>query len=590
MNLPTAEIKSKIDIVEFISQFVVLKQSGRNFKGLCPFHNEKSPSFVVSPDRQIWHCFGSCGEGGDVIKFLMKRENLSFMESLSELARIANVKLENSNFNDEEWNQKEELYSINQTASKYFSYLLLKTEFGKEALQYLESRKINTKIMQTFQLGYAPQSWDSLINYFSKKNIGSDKLFSAGLVVKSEKGGYYDRFRNRLMFTIKDVRGNIVGFSGRSLDKNAKIAKYVNTPETAIYHKRENLYGLDITKEAIRKNNNAYIVEGEFDLITPYQNGIDNIVAIKGSALTPDQLTVLKRLTNKITLALDADSAGIEAMKRGIFEAEKKEFEVHIVNFTKGKDPDESASLDLISFKRDLENAVPIYDFLLKTLKQKYTGDTAFDRKKIADELAPFISNIENPIVKSYYQKELARVLDVGVESIIKLINNKNRKNYYSRNIVEATQKNVTRETMLPKYLLSIILQTKKPQEMVDKLYKFIDHEDFNIPSLKHVSELFYDYINHSEGNEYAFQSFLNTLPAQLQSVADEIFLFASSVTGFDDERIWDVIFEFKQSSLKQKITELSKSDNKDFEEKIKEYSRQLKKINKKEIEKEFKT
>src|SRR3989338_2671402 len=280
------EIKKKIDIVALINSFIPIKKTGRNYKGLCPFHQEKSPSFVVSPDRQIWHCFGACQEGGDVIKFLMKWENITFIEALRELAEKAGVKLVKVNFEDKQWRKKEQIIGINTLATEFFEYILHKTKFGKKASEYLKHRCLDEKIIKKFQLGYAPSSWDSLLKFLKKKKYSEYEIFDSGLLVRSDRGSLYDRFRGRLTFPIKDARGNVIGFSGRTLEETAKEAKYINTPETFLYHKRETLYGINLAKESVKKENNIILVEGEFDVILPHKLGIENIAAIKGSALT----------------------------------------------------------------------------------------------------------------------------------------------------------------------------------------------------------------------------------------------------------------------------------------------------------------
>src|SRR3989344_690284 len=264
-------IKRKIDIIDYINSFIPLKKTGRNYKSLCPFHQERTPSFVVSPDRQIWHCFGSCQEGGDIFKFLMKWENLTFSEAIKELAEKAGVKLTKLDLADKVWKKKEKLYAINTLAAEFFEYVLEKTGFGKKAFEYLKNRSLDAKLIKKFQLGYAPMSWDSLLKYLGKKKFTGSDIFESGLLVKSPRGSMYDRFRGRLIFPIKDARSNIIGFSGRSLEDIPKEAKYINTPETLLYHKRETLYGIDLAKEAVKKEKNIILVEGEFDMITPYQ-------------------------------------------------------------------------------------------------------------------------------------------------------------------------------------------------------------------------------------------------------------------------------------------------------------------------------
>jgi len=411
MDNPVEEIKKRLDIIEYIGSFISLKKAGRNFKAICPFHSEKTPSFVISPERQIWHCFGACGEGGDVIKFLMKWENITFIEALRELAQKTGITLKKISFEDKVWKKRERYFNMNLFAVEFFEYLLNKTKFGEKGMAYLKNRDIKPATIKKFQLGYAPSSWDSLRLFLKKKKFEEKEVYENGLLVKSERGSYYDRFRGRLMFPIKDSRDYVIGFSGRSLDEKDKQAKYINTPETPIYHKRETLFGINLAKETIKKEKNVYIVEGEFDVISPYQNGFINFVAVKGTALTNEQLMLLKRYTDKITLALDADIAGEESTRRGIEEAEKLDLEVRIVKLPIGKDPDEAVRTDLQAFKKAISRPIPIYDFLIKVAQKKYSEDTSFDKKKIGEEVIPFIERITNPIVRSHYVKKISSIL-----------------------------------------------------------------------------------------------------------------------------------------------------------------------------------
>ncbi len=585
MDEQISTIKQKIDIVEFISQYTQLKKSGRNYKALCPFHNEKTPSFVISPDRQIWHCFGTCGDGGDVIKFLMKMDNLSFIEALRELAVRAGVQLDTGGVNDEEGKTKDKMYAINNLAAKYYLYLLEKTSFGQNAREYLKNRGINEKIIHTFEMGYAPSSWDSLINFMKKKKYSKEDLLLAGLVVSNQRGNVYDRFRHRLVFPIKDAKGNIVGFSGRALDSEDQSAKYINTPESPVYHKRESLYGIHLAKDAIRKAGNVYIVEGEFDMITPYQHGIENIVAIKGAALTTEQLQILKRLTGKITLALDADEAGIEAMKRGIREAEQFEFDIQVAQFSKGKDPDEAARADFITFKKELENAVPLYDFLLEVAKQKHSGQNAYAKKKIGDELVPYIKNIKNSIVQGHYIKQLATILDVSVESVEKLVSSYRGRTQYRSSFLNRSKKQIPREEMMQKYLLSYLFQESQPGKKTEQVFKIIIPEDFSIPALAKLAKLFLEYAKNN-GQTFSFNSFSSTLPAELKPVADELFLYASGFSDLNKEKLSEIVFELKERSCRHSIAHFSTIDGNDAEGKVRLYSEMLRKLDKSEMEK----
>lgn len=588
MDAQIETVKQKIDIVDFISQYAQLKKSGRNYKANCPFHNEKTPSFVVSPDRQIWHCFGSCGDGGDVIKFLMKMDNLSFIEALRELAARVGVQLDIGAVNDNEGKNKDKIFAMNNLAAKYYSYLLEKMPFAAKAREYLANRGINEKIVHTFELGYAPESWDSLIKFMNTKKYSKEDLLTAGLVVSNQRGNIYDRFRHRLVFPIKDMKGNIIGFSGRALDSDEQSAKYINTPESPVYHKRESLYGIHFAKDAIRKEANVYIVEGEFDMITPYQHGIENIVAIKGAALTTEQLKLLKRFTPKITLALDTDEAGIEAMKRGIREAEQFEFDIQVAQFSRGKDPDEAAKADFITFKKELQSAIPLYDFLFAVSKQKNIGDSAYSKKKIGDDLVPYIRNIKNSIVQGHYIKQLAKLLDVSVESVEKLVSSYRGRTSFRSQIFNRSKKQISREDMIQKYLLSYLFQQTDPGKNATQIFEIITPEDFTIPALEKLSKLFLEYCQNN-GQTFSFNSFSNTLPAELRSVADELFLYASGFSEMNNAKLSELVFELKERSCKRHIAYFSKQTGNDAEEKVRLYSMLLRKLDKKEMEKTFK-
>ncbi|MBI3366364.1 DNA primase [Candidatus Roizmanbacteria bacterium] len=541
MDNPVEAIKQKLDIVDFVGSFTTLKKTGRNFKANCPFHQEKTPSFVVSPERQIWHCFGACQEGGDVIKFLMKWENVTFFEALKELAEKTGVTLKKVGFEDTVWKKKEHLIVMNNLSAEFYEYILHQTKFGKKALEYLQSRDIKSQIAKKFQLGYAPNSWNSLTQFLKKKKYSEEEINETGLLVRSDRGGYYDRFRGRLIFPIKDPRGNIIGFSGRNIDAKDTSAKYINTPETILYHKRETLFGLDVAKESIKKEKNVVIVEGEFDMIAPYQNGFSHFVAIKGSALTREQLMLLKRYTDKITLALDADAAGEEAIQRGIQDAEQLDFEVGVVMFDYAKDPDEAVRKDEKLFKKILGKPMPVYDFLIQMFQKKYPDDNPFNKKKIGDEIIPFIERIHNPIVQSHYLKKLAEFLNVS-ESF----------------------------------------QNENPYHVAKKLFAVISSDDFSIGSYKKICSMFIELMK-SYPDQFNLSKFTETLSSELQPVFDEIYLFASSELGFENEHIDKLAYGIKRFSLKRQIQLLLSSELPQKEE-LKKLTDTLKDVEKKAL------
>ena len=581
------EIKRKIDIVEFIGNFITLKKAGRNFKAVCPFHQEKSPSFVVSPDRQIWHCFGACGEGGDAIKFLMKWENITFFEALKELAKKTGVKLilNKIGVEDKIWQKKERYIGMNQLASEYFHYILNKTDFGKKANEYFKGRLLNQAIIDKFGLGYSPSSWDSLKLFLKKKKYEEEEMSENGLLVKSERGTYYDRFRGRLMFPLKDSRGNVLGFSGRILEGNEKEAKYVNTPETPIYHKRECLFGINLALEEIKKQKNVYIVEGELDMITPYQHGYSNFVAIKGTALTTEQLKLLKRYTEKITLMMDADIAGIESIKRGIDEAEKFDFEIRVVIIDFAKDPDEALNKDPDKFKKLITKPIPIYDFLIDTAKKKYPEDTAFAKKKIGEEVLPMIEKITNPIVRTFYVKKIAEIIGVSENTIENLISQLKRKRIqqslnkikYSKPVEDS------RELTINKYVLSILFQSEDPKLNYNYVFEILKSEYFLHPSYGKIFHLFFDELE--KNNKINIDNFGNKLPDEIRPIFDEIFLFASTDHNLSNESLDRLILEIKKYYFKHEIKKiLSEEETEEKKKQLVKISQNLKEVEKKLI------
>lgn len=580
MDNPIEEIKKKVDIVDFIGSFIPLKKAGRNFKALCPFHQEKTPSFIISPERQIWRCFGACQEGGDIFKFLIKWENITFYEALKDLAEKAGVKLKKIDFEDKAWQRREKLFTINSLAAEFYHYLLKSHEIGHKALDYLKGRKINQKIVDAFSLGYAPSSWDSILKFLSKKGYDLEDIHQAGLLVKSDRGGFYDRFRKRLIFPLKDARGNVLGFSGRLLGQEEE-AKYINTPETPVYHKRETLFGINLTKDAIKKKNQAVLVEGEFDLISLFQAGIDNVIATKGSAVTKDQLMLIKRFTDRIVLSLDVDQAGAETTKRAIVEAENLDFDIGVVTFDFGKDPDEAIKADPVKFKKLVKKPIPIYDFIIDLALKEYEGKDAYGKKNIGDEVVPFLININNPIVKSYYIKRLAKILEVEEKSVEMLMRREAKKKKSRRKFLPEIKREakIGRYEMLQKYVLSLIFQSNKPQQLLNKVDKIVDREDFSQTA---YGKLFEDFLSFGKKkSQLNIKKFVSLLPKELVPAFDEAFLFDIEIFGEEikEKSLDKTLWEFKKLALKKRIKDRV-SDEKD--EEIKKLTAHLQEVEKK--------
>ena len=334
------QVRSSISIVDIISDFVQLRKRGKNYIGLCPFHNEKTPSFTVSEEKQIFHCFG-CHTGGNVFKFLMEYDKISFVEAVQELAEKQGIDLElDKNINDEQQNELEEFYELNNIAARYFSDLLLIKPEGEIARKYFNERKLNPKILRVFGLGYSLPANNSFVRFAEDKNLDFNKVIKLGLVGRSEKGRLFDRYPDRIIFPIFSPNGRVIAFAGRKLDSSTPGGKYINSPETPIYIKGRTLYGLSHAKDEIRKKGVALVVEGYMDLLALYQNDIRNVVAVSGTAFTDEQVQLLSRYTKNVILLFDSDTAGIKASMRSIEILLSQNFEIKITALPKDEDPD----------------------------------------------------------------------------------------------------------------------------------------------------------------------------------------------------------------------------------------------------------
>lgn len=578
------EIKQRIDVVSFINDYTPLKKVGRNFKALCPFHSEKTPSFIVSPERQIWHCFGGCSEGGDIFTFLMKIENLEFPEALEILAKKAGVVLSRQYKVTENQKLKEEILSANRYASQFFHYLLTRHSVGEKARQYLKQRQIGGRIIETFSLGYASISWNGLTKFLRKRGFSDFILTKAGLAVSGRGGKIYDRFRGRLIFTLRDHRENVIGFSGRKLpqyEDTDKEAKYINTQETPVYIKGNVLYGLDVTYKAIRKAGEAIIVEGEFDLLSSFQSGVTNVVAIKGTALTANQASLLKRFTETIILALDSDIAGDAAVRRGIEIAENAGFHIKVTPIPQGKDPDECIKGSPLSWKKTVGKSISIYEFLLQSALKRYDKTDAYGKKKIADELLPFYEKITNTIIQSHYISLLAKSINTAEERLIETMA-KIKKGKPVDFVPEAVSKeDKRRDILLEEYFLSLLLQTPAISLIKDTLTKEEIKEIINSienPGIKKIIDLFYLWTQNVKDKSPEIASFIKTLLEELVPLADRAYLYQLGEIIEDK-----TYFQKELHQTKNNLLDLSiRRRIKDFSTKIKEINDEtrLKKLN----------
>jgi len=453
------EIKSKIDIVSLIGEYVTLARAGRNFKANCPFHQERTPSFMVSPELSIWKCFG-CGLGGDAISFIQKQEGLEFYEALKMLADRVGVKLER--VEDSNVSYKEKLVETNRLASEFYKFILLNHNFGKNALDYLlTTRGLKLATIKEFGLGFAPDVPQALYGFLTKKkSLKPFDLEKAGLVV-AVRGSYIDRFRGRVIFPLTDARGAVVGLAGRILPgkDSERLAKYINSPETEVYHKSKLLYGFHLTRKKIKEQGLVVIVEGELDAISSWQVGVKNVVAIKGSAFTEDQVRLLTRITSKAVLALDSDIAGNLAARRGIETAQNLGLNIKVARLGKYKDPDEAARSDADFYKNAINEAISIWDFLIDSVFSKYRKIGGREKSLISKEIVPILGSIADEIVRAHYIKVVAQKLDVSMEVVIKEVEKKERAKGVKSELIEDTHIGIpakSREELLEREVFSL--------------------------------------------------------------------------------------------------------------------------------------
>lgn len=431
------EIKGRVDIVEVASLYIPgLKKVGRNFRSVCPFHSEKTPSFYIFPENQRWHCFGACGTGGDVFSFIMKKEGVDFAEALRLLAQKAGVSL-SSKYEEENIREVDKLKGINEAAAEYYHALLLKSPAAQYARSYLRQRGVSEKTVEEFQLGYSLDSWDSLHEQLTKKGYPDDDLVAAGLLVKKEQGRIYDRFRNRLIFPIQEISGRVIGFGARALDDS--LPKYLNSPQTIIFDKSNSLYGIDRAKNAIKKQNLAVVVEGYMDVIIAHQYDFNNVIASLGTAITEKQMSIIKKITTSLTLALDADAAGEMATLRGI-EVASHTFDqkvvalptsqglvkyenllnadINVMVLPPGKDPDEVINENPTEWKRLVEEASPVIDYTFDLIISKLDLTNVKDRSSAVDQLLPIIDQIKDPVRQSHYLQKTTRLVGVNEQTL----------------------------------------------------------------------------------------------------------------------------------------------------------------------------
>lgn len=415
------DIKNRLDLAEVIGGYVQLKKAGTNFKGVCPFHHEKTASLMVSPAKQIWHCFG-CNEGGDVFGFITRIEHIEFPEALRQLADRAGVQLpeRRSSAVKESSDRRDRLIRINAFAAKFY-HQQLSEQGGKQAKEYLVKRGLTDATINQWQIGFAPNDFHILESALKTKGVTKDELVQAGVSV-ANNGVYYDRFRNRVTFPIFDFRGNVVGFSARTLESDPNVAKYVNSPETQIYNKSQVLFGLNFAKHEIRLRDQALIVEGQMDCISPHQAGIKNIVATSGTALTSGHLQLIGRLTKNLVFCFDADSAGISALYRAAELALPMGFSVKVVELAGAKDPDELVRNQPGRFEELVASAAWLIDYYTSYALRAFTPNSIEQKHYVSSSIIPLIAKLPNPLDQDHYIQSIAQSFSVSIHAIRQLV------------------------------------------------------------------------------------------------------------------------------------------------------------------------
>ena len=433
------DIKQRLDIVDIIGTYVPLKKAGANFKGICPFHTEKTPSFIVFPESQRWHCFGACSTGGDLFSFVMRQENMEFGEALRLLASRAGIELEPvSESARQQRDALDRMREINALAASFFQHTMLATAEGAPGRDYFARRSVSEQSVSAFQLGYAPNDWHHLEQYLKSKGVSQQEALGVGLLSSNEAGNVYDRFRGRVMFPIRDAQGRIIGFGGRVLDDSQP--KYLNTPQTPLFDKGSVLYGIDLARGSIRESGTTIIVEGYMDVIIPHQCGVTNIVACMGTALSEAHIEALRRSTRTLILALDPDEAGIRAAEKGAQTArealphqmvpvpdargliryeDRLDAEIRILMLPDGLDPDELILSDRERWDRLVEGALPVADFYFQLAMREIDVATAKGKKRAAERLLPIIASMDNPVERTHYLQRLAQWIRVDERELL---------------------------------------------------------------------------------------------------------------------------------------------------------------------------
>lgn len=547
------KIKEANDIVDVISESVRLKKSGRSFSGLCPFHNEKSPSFSVSQEKQIYKCFG-CGESGNVITFVMKNKHMPFMDAIKFLADRSNIVLQEEARVNPTARKKELLYKVNVEAGRFFYSNLRANKIAKE---YFLNRGIREETIKKFGLGYAKDSWNSLLFHLRKLGYKDEILLEAGLVLTSEKtGNNYDRFRNRVMFPVFDYRGKVIGFGGRVLDDSKP--KYLNSPETLVFQKGTNLYGLNFAIKSNMQERYFIMVEGYMDLITLHQYGITNVVASLGTALTENQARLLKRYADKVIISYDADVAGQTATMRGLEILKNAGFDVRVLSIPQGKDPDEYVrSNGKEAFIKLINDAEGLVDYRIKKAGENINFKDSNDLIRYGKKVTEILAKV-NPIEKDIYIKKISENTGIREQALYDLLSKEMTKNIKNQEFMNNKEENGTKLYKEPAYLKAerALLKLSLEDEYFDFINKLISQEELILPEHKEIFSIIKEA---KKGNINNIITFLETRCTEIKTIEEIVKIKDQEVlTGKDNKKlIEDLVRQINNYKLNTRKKEL---------------------------------
>ena len=570
------DIKNSNDIVDIISQYVILKRSGRNFFGVCPFHKEKTPSFSVSPDKQIFHCFG-CGAGGNVIHFISKIENVGFKESMQILAERANIKLPTTDGSEDskKLELKEKVYEINKIAAEYYHEELYKSS-AKAAQEYVKKRKLDNNALKTYTIGYAPNN-SNLYNLLKEKGFKEEEILASELVNK--KGNtFIERFRNRLIFPIQDVRNRYIAFGGRVLDNS--LPKYINSPENIVYSKARNLYGLNVAKNS--KLEKLVIVEGYMDVVSLHQRGIENVVASCGTALTEAQGRLLRKYAQKIIISYDSDSAGQAATLRGLEILNNMGCDIRILQMEGAKDPDEYViKYGNGKFNNLIDNAISLIEFKVKVLKKDLDLNNVNDKIKFLNEIAKLVSVVDNRMEQEVYIDKISREYDISKEAIYAEISKLN----YSRNTGKKTleskivkkveiKKEELPNTLIERENIIIGLLLNGKNEVYNQVKNILSPEDFKSENNKKIVKCLYEEFEKGNSNINNLLEFFEGNEEVISRIT-QIMAFDYEIKN-DKKAIEDLIKNYQKERMQNRKKELISILSAENNEHLKELEKEL--------------